>query len=392
MKPEHHFFLAGLLFVLWVPTTLGQSDKTTEWIATLQSGEASLEAKAKACRQLGESGNEKAIPALAALLDDRILSAYARAALERIPDKAGLQALSNALDTVSPARIPGILDSLGALGATASTDKIIPLVKLEDPITARSAMLTLGKLATREAMATLDQALQSASGQRQQDAAAALLLGADQHLQAGASGKARSIYDTLLKTKLPITFHVAATRGGMHARRGEDRAGFFLRNWRSKEAALRNAVLLALREAPTPAMADLLNAELRKTTNPDQEIQLLSALEDCHNEASIDLLTSRLGEEEEGIRIASLKTLSSAGGAKAARSLVDHLKNHPSDRDLTQRQLARMEEPAVDEEILKRLKASPIPPTFCRSLIELSSDRNLRRATPLLLEKAGHDP
>ena len=61
------------------------SEKAEKLIAVLQS-DAPLFEKARACQQLGEFGTGKAVPALAALLNDEHLSAYARSGLEGIPD------------------------------------------------------------------------------------------------------------------------------------------------------------------------------------------------------------------------------------------------------------------------------------------------------------------
>jgi len=63
----------------------GNPERTKELVAILQS-EAPLFEKARACQQLGEIGTREAVPALAKLLSDEHLSAYARSGLEGIPD------------------------------------------------------------------------------------------------------------------------------------------------------------------------------------------------------------------------------------------------------------------------------------------------------------------
>ncbi|MDI9443880.1 MAG: hypothetical protein QM844_06905, partial [Planctomycetota bacterium] len=61
-------------------------------IAVLQS-DAGQKEKADACRELAHVGTRRAVPALAALLDDEKLSHMARYALEPIPDPAASAAL-----------------------------------------------------------------------------------------------------------------------------------------------------------------------------------------------------------------------------------------------------------------------------------------------------------
>ena len=62
-------------------------DEAARLVAVLKS-DASVFDKAKACQRLAVVGDEKAVPALAALLADESLSNYARYGLEAIPDPA----------------------------------------------------------------------------------------------------------------------------------------------------------------------------------------------------------------------------------------------------------------------------------------------------------------
>src|ERR1035438_4564423 len=84
-------------------------------IAVLQRSDASLHDKARACQQLGEFGTKEAVPALAALLSDEVLSAYARSGLEGIPDPSAAAALRSALTSLKGNRLIGVVNSLGAI-------------------------------------------------------------------------------------------------------------------------------------------------------------------------------------------------------------------------------------------------------------------------------------
>ena len=101
------------------PRAESQAEKTRKLIAVLQSN-APLFDKARACQQLGEFGNREAVPALAALLADEHLSAYARSGLEGIPDPSAAEALRTAAATLKGNRLAGVVNSLGVLRDAAS--------------------------------------------------------------------------------------------------------------------------------------------------------------------------------------------------------------------------------------------------------------------------------
>ena len=91
--------ILGYLILPNTPLASGNPEKTREWIAVLQSN-AGLFEKARACQQLGENGAKEAVPALAALLTDEHLNAYARSGLEGIADPSAAEALRKALTKV----------------------------------------------------------------------------------------------------------------------------------------------------------------------------------------------------------------------------------------------------------------------------------------------------
>src|SRR5512138_3761111 len=85
------------------------AETTRKLIAVLQSNSPLFD-KARACQQLGEFGTREAIPALAALLPDEHLSAYARSGLEGIPDPSAAEALRNATGTLKGTQLVGVVN------------------------------------------------------------------------------------------------------------------------------------------------------------------------------------------------------------------------------------------------------------------------------------------
>lgn len=106
--------IAGSVMSASVVAIGGNPQRTRELVAVLHS-QTPLFEKARACQQLGEIGTKEAVPALAALLGDEHLSAYARSGLEGIPDSSAAAALRSALGTLKGSQLAGVINSLGVL-------------------------------------------------------------------------------------------------------------------------------------------------------------------------------------------------------------------------------------------------------------------------------------
>ena len=114
--------IAGILAASTVHAA-DSSEKTRKLIAVLQS-DAGLYEKARACQELGETGDRTAVPALAQSLTDPHLSAYARSGLEGIPDPSASAALRKAADVLQGPLLAGVINSLGVL----RDEKAVPLL------------------------------------------------------------------------------------------------------------------------------------------------------------------------------------------------------------------------------------------------------------------------
>src|ERR1051326_5377209 len=121
--------------------------KTKSLVAVLQS-DASLFEKARACQQLGELGTPEAVPALAALLADPQLSAYARSGLENIPAPSATATLRGAAQKLNGPLLAGVVNSLGVLRDTQSTELLGRFALQPSSGGAKEALLALGNIAT----------------------------------------------------------------------------------------------------------------------------------------------------------------------------------------------------------------------------------------------------
>lgn len=119
-------------------------------IAILES-DADWLAKQTACRALRQSGTAKAVPALAALLNDPELSNLARYALEPMDNPEAGKALRDALNTTEGLLKSGVIGSIGARQDSLAVPLLLPLLDAAELDVASAAAGALGRIATQEA-------------------------------------------------------------------------------------------------------------------------------------------------------------------------------------------------------------------------------------------------
>ena len=97
--------------------------EATRLIAVLRSNAATFD-KARACQQLAVLGSKEAVPALADLLADEKLAAYARCGLESIADPAADDALRAALGRLHGKLLVGVVNSIGVRRDAKAVDAV----------------------------------------------------------------------------------------------------------------------------------------------------------------------------------------------------------------------------------------------------------------------------
>jgi HEAT repeat protein len=375
------------LFVIAAPlASAGTAHKTQERINVLQS-DASVFEKARACQQLGESGTKEAVPALASFLNHEILSAYARAGLERIRGPEASAALRNALDQTQGKFLIGVINSLAALRDEKAVTALIKLTRDSDPQVARAALLALGRISNDQALPIVRRALIAGPEEFRPDAAAACLLAAENQLNGGKADVAQALYDAVRQAPVPQSYRIGATRGAIVARKS-DRVPFLIQQLRSDEPTIRDVALLTIREVPSEALATALNAELRGAQG-DLQIKLMIALKDCHNAQSLKVIRTKVQSADPEVRLAALRVLAAIGSSDDAPTFLGVMSDHPSAEELSiaAKSLEQMEGVEVDELILKAVRSSGESETRIQ-FIRLLSKRNATGATDELLRQA----
>lgn len=120
-------------------------------IAVVKSESATQDGKSIACRFLQLVGTDRCIPAVAPLLEDKVLSHYARLVLERLQSPSADKAMRDALPNVPNAAKIGILGSLGVRADRKAVEHVGRLTGSSDAAVAKAAIEALGKIGGREA-------------------------------------------------------------------------------------------------------------------------------------------------------------------------------------------------------------------------------------------------
>ena len=377
---------AALLPATFAPALETSAERTRRLLTELQSG-SNLVDRARACQQLGEVGDASAVPALAALLGDEHLAAYARSGLEGIADPAAGAALRKAAKELPVALRIGAINSLGARRDADAADLLIRLSADPSPDVSVAALRALGRIATAPALTRLRDALATSTSETTRaEAAAGCLLAAGQLRLQGQAAAAADVYDFVRGAEGPASFRTAATLGAIAARETNG-VPLLVESLRSEDPAVRIAALQAVRSISCDALARALDAEIA-TARPDMLEALLAALADCHDAESLVVLRTCAAAEEPGVRRAALRALGQIGGAGDVDTLLAAAGGtDEAAAALALGALARLDGDGVDRALSEALTAAPDAAAFAR-LAQLLEIRDAVAAVPALLARA----
>ncbi len=349
-------FLIGLLTSNFI--AFGGDARKTEMLVTILGSNTGLFEKARACQQLGEVGTEDAIPALAQLLSDEHLSAYARSGLEGIGGPKAAQALRTAAGRLQGKLLAGVVNSLGVLRDQQAVELLARQAQEPGSGVANESLSALGKISDPPAMTVLKKVITQGPDSLRPAAAAGCLLAAQQQLKQGNEIEARKLYDAVTRAQVPASFRLGAIRGAILAR-GSGRVAFLIQQLHSTDPVARQAALITIREIPDEPLALALNKEVRRA-KPDLEAQLLAALVDCHNQESFTILQTKASSGPPQTRLTALKVLNRIGNAAEAGFLLNTVSANrsPEETSLALASLERLQEPAVDNLILNALSTA----------------------------------
>jgi len=374
-----------------IPATLFAQDsatsETTELVAVLTSSEASVFDKAKACQRLAIIGDESAVPALASLLADEQLSAYARDALEAIPGAAPDVALRDALSQLEGEQLIGVLGSIGVRRDVAAIDSVAKLLKNDHAAVAEAAARTLGYIGTAVASDILRGALSEATVESGPTLGNACLICVQQLTKQGETDKAVALCDAVAKSDLPEHIHRAATFNAILAL-GEEGLPRLVEQLKSDDEARFRLVLHAARRLDFDASAAL-ETQFKKLS-PARQVLLLTALGDLGNKASLPTVVEAAKTGESEVRVEAIRVLAHLGDATVVPVLLAAA-TQSDERlaDAARSTLAVLDFGEIDAVIVDLLTSDDV--TARHMAIDVAAQRKVAAATPALLELAESD-
>ncbi len=360
-------------------------EKERKLIGTLQSA-AEPQDKAMACKMLAIYGTKDAVPALASLLTDEKLAAWARIGLEAIPDPAVDDVLRDAAGTLQGKLLVGVINSIGVRRDAKAVDGLLPKLASSDAEVASAAAEALGHIGGEVAAKALEQSLAARPLAVRAAVAEGCILCAERFLAEGRRDAAVKLYDVVRKADVPQPKALEATRGAILARQA-DGIPLLVEQLRSVDKARLNIGLHTARELPGVAVTEALVAELSRAT-PERQAVIILAVADRHDEKVLPAVLAAAKAGPVKARIAAVRVLVRLGDVSCLPVLLDAALQDDADLAQTAKSvLADLPGQPVDADLAARLTQAEGKKR--RVLIELAGLRCLRATLPTLLKAAG---
>ncbi len=382
-------FLNPLLFasllVLNIPAAGAETEP--ELIAVLQSN-ASIVQKCEACQKLRLIGTVKAVPPLAALLNQERISQAARFALEGLPAPEGSAALRDAVGKTSGLFKAGVVDSLGWRRDAAAVPLLTPLLADPDAAVASTAAAALGRIAGKDALAALKAARESAAPAVRPAVLEALMRCAENLLADDKVADARAIYDPLAKSSEPDSIRVAAYAGLIRCA-GKGALTQIKSALQGKNDAEQIAALQLAGGLQDPQATEVFTGLLPKS-QPALQNALLALLRTRGDVAALPAVRAAAQSQDLAVRIAALAALGELGDASTVSLLAQAATSRDADEQKAARQaLASLRRGDVAGALVAQL--STAVPGVQMELIRALATRDEQSAVPALLQLARSD-
>lgn len=366
------------------------AEKQQSLIAILASPDSSPGEKAITCKHLARCGDAQAVPALAALLADEKLAAWARIALEAIPDPAADQALRAAAAKLEGRLLVGVINSIGMRRDAQAVDALAQKLGASDAEVAASAAIALGRVGGPAATAALerflgDAALANAPRGVQLAAAEGCLSCAERLEQAGDAAAAVHLFEAVSKASVPAQQARQATRGLILARK-VDGIPLLIDLLNADDRDRFHLGLRVARELPGRAATDALVAEMQKL-GPERRALLVLALMDRQDRPPISLLVQAAAQGPKDVRITAIRAMRQQGDVSCVPTLLTIATG--DDADLAAAASETLQEipgDAVTAELATRLASASGATRLL--LIELAGWRGIAATVPELIKAA----
>ncbi len=354
-------------------------------LLTLLKSNAPLAAKQFVCQRLSIIGSEASASTLGKMLKDEKTADMARYALERIPGIKITEALQKALGPSKGLTRIGLINTLGQRADAGSAAALIKLLNHSDPAVIAASAAALGKIGTPVAVAALEQALPKLKNDLLPTVLQAMLQAADKLAQTGNVSTALTLYKKLQAPEYAAPIRAAALSGQVLADQAQGPKILLNtletadEDQKSMAIALLSRLPAEVKMAPFAALLTRLPAELK--------VQLLTALAVRGDRSVLSSAVAAVGDENQAVRIAALKSLSALGDASTVSLLARTAAEKSDDeKKAAQESLYLLNAPNVDEAIIQAIRSAD--GAVKGELIAAVGERNLIDATPLLFAAA----
>jgi len=355
-------------------------------VAVLNSTDAPVFDKAKACQRLAIVGDETAVPALAKLLADEKLSAYARDALEGIPGPASDAALREALSRLDGERLIGVLGSIGARRDAGAIDSAAKLLSSDDPAVAAAAARALGHIGTPAAADLLQKTLTEAKPEFRPAVGNACLICIQRLTKQGETDKAAALCNVLRAAELPRHITLAATYQAILAG-GKGALPLLVELLGSEDEAEFRLALRAARHLGPEATGSL-TARFDESPAPRQ-VLLILALGDVGDRAALPVILDAAKTGAKDVRVQAIRALGRFGEPAVVPALLRAAVEPDADISrAAQSSLAVLQSDEINKAIAQMLAAAD--PKTLEAAIHMAGQRKIATATPALLKLADH--
>ena len=280
-------------------------------IGVLRSERPAFE-KAKACQQLAIMGDDLAVPALAELLSDDRLSAYARTALEQIPGEQSNSALRVACGSLEGNNLRAVIHSLGKQRNKSALPVLAEKLNSNDLLTCVVAARAIGEIGTSESVDLLKQAISDAPAELQLELGQSSLICIQRLIGRGAKKDAIEMCRWINESGLPNDIKLAATYQKILAQ-GDRGSIELLRMFAASDRDQFEMALYAARRLGQDLNMSVELASMLRSLDPDRQVLMLAMLADLGDKRILPTILPLAKSGQVDARVEALQTIARIG-------------------------------------------------------------------------------
>ncbi len=367
-----------------VSATASRAAEAARLIGVLRSNAATFD-KARACQQLAVLGNKEAVPALADLLADEKLAAYARCGLESIDDPSAAEALRTAMSHLHGELLVGVVNSIGVRRDAKAVGSLAKIAADASSGAAAEALMALGRIATPAAVEILRHSIKANPAATRAATADAGLVSAERLLALGQRDRAAAMYDAIRTADVPKPARLAATRGAILL----GGASMLAKELKADDSAMFVVAVDASRRLPDGPVTRLLLDTL-SAVPPARQVFVIGALEKRHYPAVIVAVQKTATSGPAEVRLTAIRALGElADPSSVPVLLAAFTAPEPALSETAQASLAKLAGPGIDAAIATELDRAN--PKIRLALLDVVARRRIVAAVAAVM-KAADDP